>query len=90
MLSMTATVTFGTDMSRHHSLEQNRRKQRRYRDNKYWAADVRSRITPEIEAKLLDAPHPFFNDEWQSLYCYVDWLLNHGQSYKARQIIDAL
>ena len=77
-------------MSRHHSLEQNRRKQRRYRDNKYWAADVRSRITPEIEEKLLLAPHPHIADESHSLYTYIDWLLGHGQSFKARQIIDAL
>ena len=77
-------------MSRHHSLEQNRRKQRNYRNNKMWRAEVEAMLTEEVKDALLDLPYPKIDDISHSMLTYVDWLLRNGHSYKARQIIDAI
>jgi len=76
--------------TRHLTLEQKRSKQRRYRDNKYWRSVNESRLTPEVVDQLLDMPHPNETEDWQSMYSYVLELNKTGQTYKVKQILDAI
>ena len=74
------------DLNRH----QIREKSRRHQNNQHWRAINEQRLTDEVIDRLVDMDHPTLKGYEHSMYEYVLKLNSTGQTYKVKQILDAL